>query len=250
MSATLIKCPDCGKSYLDDGRAHRCLGLIGIVKLIDSYIDGGAVKRDNAMYVTGLISERDHADNGSGSTLHPLTSVHYTDGASPHFTIQAGWLQTLCLRHMGLINDDGLQIMAGAALTAKKKSEVKAAQDQAYGGKTIQAIDNLHFYAAGGSVATTGLTLGGAMDRVRDALGHMEGVGRAILRKDDAFLAGHVGYETYRLKELEAPAWGRLSALLQNVADSSRSFVQRGTAARNATGRMLLDVLVRARGSK
>lgn len=249
MAAALIKCPHCKKSYLDDGRAHRCAGLMGIVALIDSYVDGGAVDHGNAAYVTGLIRERDHADNGSGSTLHPLTSIHHTDGESPHFTLQAGWLQTLCLRHMGLINDDGLQIMASAALSATKKSEVKAAQDLAYGGKTIQSIDNLHFYAAGSGVPMAGVTLGAAMGQVRTALGNLGETGRAILEKDNTFLAGHAGYENYRLKELEAPAWERLSGLLQNVGDSSRPFARRGSVTRKVTARMLLDALTRARDS-
>lgn len=247
MSAALIKCPYCKKSYLDDGTAHKCSGLRGIVALIDKYVDGGAVEHGNAAYVTGLIRERDHADNGAGSTLHPLTSIHHTNGASPHFTLQAGWLQTLCLRHMGLIDDSGLQIMANSTISATKKSEVKGAQDLAYGGKNIQSIDNLHFYAAGGSVGTAAVTLGTAMELVRGALGNMGETGRAILEKDNAFLTGHAGYEAYRLKELEAPAWGRLAGLLQSVSDSSWPFVRRGDVTRRVTARMLLDVLTRAR---
>jgi hypothetical protein len=216
--------------------------------MIDQFVDGGAVDHGNASYVTGLIRERDHVDNGNGSTLHPLTSIHHSTGASPHFTLQAGWLQTLCLRHMGLITDDGLQIMSSAAISATKKSEVKAAQDSAYGSKAIKSIDNLHFYAVAGGVATVGITLAVAMDLIRGALGNLGETGRAILDKDDAFLAGHAGYGDYRLKELEAPAWGRLSELLQGVVNSSRPFARRSDVTRKMTARMLLDVLTRMRG--
>lgn len=220
-----------------------------IVRLIDRFIDGGGVDHGNAQYVNGLISGLTHKDNGANSVLHPLTAIHFSGGNSPHYTLQSGWLQTLCLRHMQVINDDGLQMMACSAVNATKKSEVKAAQDQAYGGKSIQSIDNIHFYPTGGSGTTAVPTLGTAIDLVRGALGKLGETGRVILAKDDAFLLTQPnGFRDYRLKETESPAWARLKTLLDSATMRTEPFIRRSDIERKTTAQILLDTLVRATG--
>ncbi|RYH10013.1 hypothetical protein [Tropicimonas sp. IMCC6043] len=190
----------------------------------------------------------EHADNGAGSTLHPLTSIHKTEGDAPHFTLQAGWIQALCVRSMGLIDDSGLETIAYSTEKATKKAEVKAAQQSAYG-HSIQAIDNLHFYPTGGTVGTAAPNLQTALALVQSALAKTGSTGAEINRKDDAYLAGipqtKEGLATYQLKATEAPAWGRLAHLLNWISDGV--FV-REAALRRRRGAYLLDALTRASG--
>lgn len=203
-------------------------------------------------WLAGQVAELDHADNGAGSTLHPLTCIHFTDGAAPHYTLQSGWIQSLCLKKLGMIDDSGLVVVASGFKNATTKAEVKAAQSQAYG-HAIQSIDNLHFYPAGGSVETAAPNLQNALGVVQRVMAIAGPIGQTMNAKDNAYLAGipvtMAALAGYGLKATEAPAWGRLAVLLTAVEDGRNSVITEKDA-RKRRAAELLDILTRVSGNE
>lgn len=235
------------------------LSLEQLVEKIDAYAgtmtDVKPLKKIDSSteeWLAGQVTELDHADNGAGSTLHPLSCIHFTTGAAPHYTLQSGWIQSLCLKKIGMIDDTGLIIVASGFMNATTKAEVKAAQSQAFG-HAIQSIDNLHFYPAGGAVATAAPNLQNALALVQRVMDIAGPIGKAMNAKDNAYLAGipvtMAALAAYGLKETEAPAWRRLEAVL-NAVQAGRNSVITEKDMRQRRARELLDVLTRISGTE
>lgn len=235
------------------------LSLEELVRKIDEYAgtmtDVRPLKRISSSteeWLAGQVNELDHADNGAGSTLHPLTCIHFTTGDAPHYTLQSGWIQSLCLKKLGIIDDTGLVVVANGFKLSTKKAEVKAAQSAAYG-HSIQSIDNLHFYPNGGSVETAPMNLQLAMTLVQRVMALAGPIGMAMNAKDNTYLAGipvtMAGLAAYGLKATEAPAWGRLRGLLDAVEAGSNSVIVERNL-RRLRAIELLDILTRASGAE
>ncbi|MEE2711674.1 MAG: hypothetical protein VX913_02770 [Planctomycetota bacterium] len=178
-----------------------------------------------AEYIAGLVTERDHVDNGNHSLLHPLTIVHYTTGAQDHYTVQSAWMQAIFMRKMGRCSDQSLVTMAIAMTSATKKEDVKAATAIAFG-HGVTGIANCNFYRAGGPVSTCDVTLGTVMRRITRALGKEKKLGRIIIEKDGAFLKGRgissfTDLDAYKLKEGQQDRWGELNALVTKMIDGA-----------------------------
>ncbi|MDH3692508.1 MAG: hypothetical protein OEU36_24010 [Gammaproteobacteria bacterium] len=238
-------------ALIDTSAQKRMLSIQDIVKKIDQYagkmvLGGHKTMHDSTdTYVAGMINDLNHEDNGNGSELHPLSCLHFTTGAADHFTIQAGWIQTVCLRQMRFTGDDGLQIVAYGIKNATKKQEVKAAHQSAFG-HAIQSIDNLHFYAQGGGVETCAPNLGVAWQLIRNAMANAGQTGARMVEKDETFLGGREeNLDNFALKLAEQPAWLRLKRLLEVLAAGP---MHAEKAVRHRRANYLLDALTRTPG--
>lgn len=209
----------------------------------------GAIGVGEQEFVKRQVINRVHTNNRAGSVIHPLSCLHITTGvAAPHYTIQAGWIQFLCVKKMGAISDQKFVLAASAFCSASSKNDVKVAQDAAWG-KSVQCIDNLHFYPTGGAVAVGGPNLQVALDLVQRAMRSVGPIGQVMNIKDDDYLTrsnvSKSNLANFQLKVNEAPAWARLEVLLRNSIDRPMMV---DVALRAQRANLVIDALTRATG--